>query len=223
MIYIIGDSHVSVFSGMGTFEAPSMLPLITRGQFLYVKQWIKTNLPTQFIPLRIGAYTAYNLITKLQNIADALKQMKCNYNDLIFISAGEVDCRIHLVREILNGRDMQQVVEECVTRYIDAILKLKKHTRLRIGVWAPPCTLSDERFTGIEPCYGDEILRNKTLHLFNQLLESMCKTNDIPYLGIYSDIMNIDTFRTNVYYQQDGIHLSQTSMPLIMEKLKLIT
>ncbi len=218
-IYIIGDSHVSVFSGNGTIDNPFMLPLITRGNFSHIKQWIKTNTTSNFIPLRVGAYTAYNFSTKLPNISNTLKEMKCRNDDLILISAGEVDCRIHLAREILNGRDMYQVVNECVTRYINALHVLKKHTKLQIGVWAPPCTLADQRYSGSEPCYGDEILRNQILHMFNQLLSESCKTMNIPCISIYSDIMDINTFRTNVYYQQDWIHLSQTAMPLIIKKI----
>jgi hypothetical protein len=218
--YVIGDSHVSVFSQQGTAEQPFMVPIIHHRELpMAVKHWKSVS---KFVPIRLGAYTAYNIATKLQKIDNTLQILKCTKKDTILISVGEVDCRIHLTKQIELGRDMNEVVNECVVRYFESIQKLRIHTRLQIGIWAPACSLADNMVHHVERVWyhGDEIMRNKVVHLFNTLLSELCAANGVPFLNISADTIDMDTFRTKVYYQQDSLHLSQTAMPFIMSKLK---
>ena len=59
--------------------------------------------------------------------------------------------------------------------------------------------------------------------LFNNHLQSQVKVDNIPFVTIYYDMLNIDG-TTNVEllddWQDCHIHLNQKTMPLIIDKFK---
>ena len=75
MIYIIGDSHVSIFSGVDTMENGKMhiqpefgyCYTLSQGQLRPTINPFKKNL-VNFLAIKVGSHTAYNSFNKLPKI-----------------------------------------------------------------------------------------------------------------------------------------------------------
>ena len=75
MIYIIGDSHVSVFSGVDLTEngLMHMQPefgfcyTLSQGQLKKVINKFEQKIP-YFLAIKVGSHTAYNTINKVSKI-----------------------------------------------------------------------------------------------------------------------------------------------------------
>jgi len=207
MIYhFIGDSHASVFSGVGTQEKPFM-------QFS-IPYTMLSEIPG-FISYNIGAATAYNLYNKLNILEHMLTCI--NKVDYVFLCFGEVDCRAHLIKQAdLQNKPIEEIIEECVDRYFRVPLYMQK-MGYNVGIWGPIASTPDElKYPG--PLFGTNIQRNMVTNHFTKCLQKLCEKHKIPLLSIFVDMLD-EHLNTNPYYIMDHIHLSQTAMPLIRKRL----
>lgn len=208
MIICLGDSHSSVFSGKEK--------IITRWPG---KEY---TLLSKFKPVRIGPATAYNLKSKIQLLDKILNNTFYLKKDYVLFCFGEVDIRAHLIKQLtLQEKKADDIVLECVTRYIDAIKLVNPKRKIQKAVFAPIASWSDEKpYDG--PSYGSNLERNEITRIFNSILEKMCNQNNIKFLSIFEDMLHKDGTTDSNFLDDwgSGIHLNQTAMPLIINKLK---
>lgn len=208
MIHCIGDSHGSVFTGKGTKENRFMCTV-----------WPDKG--EQTIPgmcgYRIGAATAYNLETKKPILTDLLESEVDKDNDYVLFVFGEVDIRAHLIKQQqLQGRVIEDLVDECLDRYFKVILDYKAEG-YRMAAWGPMASTPDVlNYCG--PKYGSSIDRNKVGLIFNTGLEKRCDANEVGYASIYHDML-LPNGDTDASLFWDDIHLSQVAMPFIKKAL----
>jgi len=194
MIHCIGDSHSNFFSGID--EMQPGYPKICNNILPYFKSY------------RIGAATAYKLENKVE-IIDTIIYENHNFGDYIMFVFGEVDCRLHL--------GINNNTEECVNKYFNFIKLYKKHN---IIVCGPIASSPDHLVKGnIPPHVGNCIERNERTKKFNSLLKNKCDDANILFITIF-DIMLLEDGNTNEDYLMDHIHLSQKSMPIMVQRLK---
>lgn len=219
MIYVIGDSHTSVFSGLNKIQP------------IYPE--LKNNDSIKFFKtFRINTETAYNSYYKAIQITDEIiNRYSINQQDYIIFSYGEVDCRKYLLRqyEIKKDNDtrdmsliLNEVVQDCVNRLIKTLLYYKNQG-INVIAYGPVPTFKDiyTKYLPINTWYGDEKSRNKVTLLFNKFYENKCKEYYIPYITLYYDLTNnYDTI--DGYHLNDKIHMNQKVMYLLIKKLYLI-
>lgn len=87
-------------------------------------------------------------------------------------------------------------------------------------VWGPIASWHESKpYTG-GPSYGSCLERNTVTEKFNDYLEELCNKNSIGFISIFKKMVDSNKI-TNPYYldnwQGSHMHLSQTSMPLIIE------
>ena len=203
-IHCIGDSHSAVFSG-----EEKMQPIWPESA---------SNLIPYFKTYRIGPATAYQIHTKQNIIENLIIREKVSEDDKLMFCFGEVDNRAHLIKQSrIQERSIDDITYECVSRYMNATLYYKKFNR-EIIIWGPHASWSDEKpYSG--PSYGSNIERNNVTKIFNEYLHKFCLKNNFKFVSIFEEMLNSDG-TTNPYYFMDNIHLSQTAMPTIIEKLK---
>jgi len=224
MIYIIGDSHVSVFSGTDkthdglrhiqpefgtcyTLSGGQLRPHINK-----FEQRVE-----YFCPIKTGSNTAYNSYNKLPRIEQAITEYGINpTDDFIFLSFGEIDIRNHIGFNITPGVTISEKIIECVDRYILTLLHLKDKG-FKVGAYAPPPSSIGTPGSPIE--YGNVKIRNKMTLAFNNYLKGCCQKNDILFKSI-TNKMVLSNGTTDESYIMDDIHLSQKAMPLIIEEFK---
>jgi hypothetical protein len=213
-IFCVGDSHVCFFTGQDKISggAPST----------------GDDILPQFRTYWLGPILAYNLVQDgtttqgREKLISLLQSKAIPLGSRILLSAGEIDCRMHLLKQAESqDRPIESVVEECVERYFSVILELKK-SGWRPMVWAvvpsgdpdPDSTWFNNDF----PHYGSLGQRNEAIGLFNRELERVSLQAGVPFISIYESICDEHGMQRTEFFM-DPFHLSQAAMPLAMRAL----
>lgn len=219
MIYIIGDSHVSVFSGTDkTYDGKRHIQpefgtcyTLSLGQLKEHINRFEQRIP-YFCPIKIGSNTAYNSFNKLQRIEQAIEEYNVTKNDYVFLCFGEIDIRNHIgFNANKNNISISEGIKICVDRYMETILYLKNKNN-NIGVYgSPPSSVGN-----LSPIdFADVVKRNEMTIEFNEYLKTKCLENNIPFKDISNKLMLSDG-TTDTKFIMDDIHLSQEAMPFII-------
>jgi hypothetical protein len=220
MIYIIGDSHVSVFSGTDTTHdglrhiQPEFGTCYTlsQGKLREHINRFEQRIP-YFLPIKTGSNTAYNSFDKLPRIEQAISEYGVTEKDYVFLCFGEIDIRNHIgFNTDKQGISFEDGIKICVDRYLNTILYLK-NKGVNIGVYGSPASSVGNQ---LPIDYGDVIFRNKMTLIFNNYLGIKCVENNIPFVDISNSLMLPDG-TTDQKFIMDDIHLSQEAMPLLIE------
>ena len=140
------------------------------------------------------------------------KNMILGENDIIVLSYGEIDCRCHIQRQINNGRDEDDIINELVDKYFLTIRNnIQKKCKIIIVGIIPPTKQNDY-----------EILHGPILHEFPFLGKDEDRvryTNKVnKKLKEHSNLNNYIYFNPYSYYtRQDGTlkhELSDTNVHL---------
>ena len=225
MIYIIGDSHVSVFSGTDKThdgfrhiqpEFGSCYTLI-RGQLKPIINKFEQKIPF-FCPIKIGSHTAYNSFSKINKIEQVILEYNIKKEDYIFLSFGEIDLRNHIgFQSEKQNISLKKSIEICVDKYMETILYFKDKN-YNISVYSPPAS-SVGWAENIKNDYKTVKIRNLMTLYFNKYLKTRCNEYDILVLGIAEKMIMPDG-STDQSFIMDDIHLSQKTMPLILDEFK---
>ena len=211
-IHCIGDSHACFFGGLEKIQ-----PAFFESNFNS-----RQNKYPFFNSVRIGLFTAYQLDNKRSIIEPFLSNLNMHNDDKILFCFGEIDIRAHLIKQSkLSQRSIDDIVYECVTRYVNAVSYYKKFNR-DIIMWGPSASWTDSKPYPVgpqAPSYGTNVERNNVTKIFNQYLQKLCEQNNFGYISIFEKMLNPDG-TTNPYYIMDHIHISQTAMPMAIEEFK---
>lgn len=205
MIYVFGNSHAHFF----TNSTPSR-----NGEGEFRNE--------HFRSFSLGPVIAYNFVEHhYPTMIDMINQLPFTEKDYVMIAVGEVDCRWHLPKQAAaQGRPVKEVVDECIDRFFRAHLHLKENGGNVIAWGGHPSTTAGHSDVEHSPIYGDCLSRNAISLEWNDYLEKKCKENDIHFVSIIRDLINVDGM-TKMEYYRDYCHLDSTKcLPLAIQKLK---
>jgi hypothetical protein len=136
---------------------------------------------------------------------------------------GEVDIRAHLIKQsILQNKPVNDLVVECVKRYIDSITYYTKYG-VQIIIWGPIASWSDvKKYTG-GPSFGTNIERNWVTFAFNVALQLACLDKGFEFVTIFYDMVNDDMSTIPDFlddWEGSHMHLSQRAMPTILKSFE---
>jgi hypothetical protein len=220
MIYIIGDSHVSVFSGTdkGQNGDRHIQPEFGYCYTLKLGSLRAHNKFEQrvpyFCPIKIGSTTAYSSFKMIPVIERVIEEYGITQDDYIFTCYGEIDIRNHIGHHIGDGT-IEDAIKNTVDKYIDTVLYLKDKG-VNIGVYGPPASSVN---AGYVKEYGNVVIRNNMTIMFNTYLGEKCLEYEIPFKDI-SKFMMLPDGTTDPKFIMDDIHLSQEIMPYLKEVFK---
>jgi len=210
-IYCVGDSHAQFFLGRDkmTKDGDPMRGLIP---FFEVHH--------------VGAALAYNL-NKTGSSSQGREHLFAILKTLprsasVLLSFGEIDCRSHVIR-IMKEKSvsMASVVEGIVKNYLVAINEVSQ-LGFRVIVWGLPPSARDE--VPISPDYpaiGTCIERNQAIILFEKFLQEGLMDTSIRFVSIFDRFIDARN-TTQSFCHYDGVHLSQSAMPLALRALHRI-
>jgi len=189
LIYVIGDSH--------TFS------------FLF-------HLP--FIVKHLGPATAYGLGNKNKNyykLERLLKRVDIN-KDIILLSFGEIDSRIHLFTQLKmrsNKPFLIEIINEVIAKYGRVLLnlKIKGYTLYIYGI-PPASSLVENTYNYIH--YGTPAQRSIISIILNVNLEGFCTKNNISYINIQKVTSTPEGFIKSEY-TKDKLHLNNKIVPVV--------
>lgn len=212
-IHCIGDSHVSVFGG---------IDIISEG---FPSSFDKLS---EFKTYRVGPVLAYNMITEGHkgrlDFFGILQHIK--KGSWVLLSFGEIDCRAHLMKQKeKQNLSIEDVVKNCVNRYFQFVLEVKR-LGYNVIVYAVPPTSNHDVFEDLEeqemfPHYGSFVERNYATKYFNNLLNTKCIENNVLFLSIFNLLLS-EEGKTNESFFCDCIHLSYKTLPNIVFELEKI-
>jgi hypothetical protein len=164
MIYIYGDSH-AYFS----FR----------------------NLKLDHTDLSNSAITMYRI--GRDNIIINFNKDIIQKNDIIILSYGEIDCRCHIQRQIISGRNEDDIINELVTNYFNTIKNNTLNIGAKIiivGIISPTRKSDYQKING--PVLhefgflGSDEDRVRYTKKVNKLLEELSIKNNYIYFNPYS-------------------------------------
>ena len=194
MLYVFGDSHTLIFK-----------------QFPHCKVHHLRNITMH----RVGRDGIFSLIQK-----ERLKTIK-QQNDYILFSFGEIDCRNHVKRQELKGRNTIEVITTLVDNYIKTIKEIE-YDKIIIMAVTPPPRCVDTKYFGFKEITvsvgtKEEIL-SYNQHL-NGYLQEECQEHNIIFLDIRDKMVDKDGYLDD--NKVDGtVHLDHKYAYLLEHKLK---
>lgn len=165
-LHIFGDSH-------GNYN------------FLNIKyKNVRNNYSNSTTMYRVGR----DKLKCIDFIASGIKN-----NDVVIYQFGEVDCRCHIGKQILLGRELDVVISELVNYYIESIkINLLNYTKIKIIICCIPPTMNQETYEDFHgpithefPFIGTNIERSQYTKLVNYELNKKCIENNFHFLDYY--------------------------------------
>jgi hypothetical protein len=212
-IHCIGDSHVSVFTGQD---------VISNGF-----HGEEDTLP-YFKTYRLGACLAYNTLTEGHGNRSSFFKILLALppTDFILLSYGEIDCRVHILRQAeKQGKTKYSVAIGCAARYFRFVLEVFWLGYKNLIVYAAPPTPyntptpEDLRYNEDLPHSGSYEDRRYVTSVFNKALKRMCKRSGIHFLSVEDVVLKDGLVKDDSFFM-DKVHLSQKVMPHIEQEIK---
>jgi hypothetical protein len=205
MIFCFGNSHSHFF----TDSTPSKFG---KGE----------NENEFFQSFSLGPVIAYNFFEHhYPTMIGMLNNLPITAADHVMIAVGEVDCRWHLPKQAdSQNKPVEEVVRSCLDRFFRAHLHLKSNGYSVVSWGGHPSTTRGHDDNPNEPVFGDCLTRNKISLYWNDYLEKLCQENNIPFVSIIRDLINVDGL-TKMEYYKDYCHLDSKKYLLeVIQKFK---
>jgi hypothetical protein len=195
LVHVIGDSHVVPFRG---------------------------SMP--FLAHHLGAATAYNL-TKKNSTTRSNEQLfkvinKLGEKDIVMLSFGEIDCRIHIYyqHKKSNGKySIEELIDRTISNYGEVMAQLKQRgVNFCIYCVSPATNVGNEYKY---PYYGTAEVRSQINRLFNKKLRAFCQSNGYKFIDIYDRVADRDGLMLKEY-AGDDIHLNKKAVRLVRSELR---
>ena len=216
MIYVIGDSHAGLFNGYeGLIKHDQIQPQYGYDYKLENSKFICLHNKGQnkfhsfdknFMSIRTGANTAYNMFNKIDLVDEIVKEYNIDKKkDQILFCYGEIDARVHIGMQEDNGKHLNEIITEITNRYFKFV-NYYKDKGYSVIVWGViPGGLSGG---GAHPNYALPENRNRASKLMNELFYKKCNELNIEFISIWEDLIKIDNYYD---YFIDSIHLSYSA------------
>jgi len=195
LVHVIGDSHVVPFRG---------------------------SMP--FLAHHLGAATAYNL-TKKNSSTRSNEQLfqvinKLGKKDLVMLSFGEIDCRIHIYYQYKksNGKySIDELIDRTISNYGEVMAQLRERGVNFCVYCVSPATNVGNEYK--YPFYGTAEIRSQINRMFNEKLRAFCQSNGYKFVDIYHRVSDKDGLMLKEY-AGDDIHLNKKAVRLVKAEIK---
>ena len=209
---VFGNSHAGLLSG----GPPHGNKVLKQGKKPGGRGFTDINPDYPFRTWFLGPVLAYNFyehhLSKVYSLINDHSTL-FDKNSFILMFVGEIDCRVHLPKNVSKDRTYQNVVEECVNRYHRSIIDLKINFK-NVGVIGSLPSMCDESIKKLMPLdeqtynvSGTSALRNKISKHWDDFHRSLCAAQQIPYISIYENLVD-ENGKTKENLFSDFIHLS---------------
>jgi len=207
MIYIVGNSHVNVFSNSH--------PACRQAVSFKDGNYEVTTLP-------LGPNTAWNFTEKyLPVVTKIAETLPIPLGSKILLVVGEIDCRWHLPYQAnLQKTSIFSIVDECMERFFPSFIRLRE-LGYQPCAWAvPPANNIPPNQDPDNPVYGTSIFRTVTIENWNYNLKTRCEKEGFEYYSIYEDLLDNTNGCIQPEYMADYCRLNHdTVYPLIRAEL----
>lgn len=220
-VYVIGDSHVSAFSGNEGLK------------FISIGHDINTcnrqdNMP--FTVFHMGpclAYNAnkYNSTTLFREKLDYLLENIIEPKSEIVFILGWIDLSAHVFKESLKqNKDYKDVINIIITNYLQMMTEVR-NMGFNVMCFGPIAALSEsvEQDKDSYGARGTETQRNQATRYFTDRLRENCNIMDIPFMSIFEELITQDCHTKTEYICYDGCHLGKEAFSVLLDEYEKIS
>jgi len=223
-LHCIGDSNTMFFAGA------------ERLRFIRYRRhgWLRTrwiNRGLDLLPVfrvyHVGPATAWKAgdhgsSTRSREKIELLLRKEIKPPARILLSFGEIDCRIHMARAVLDGRPLDETVERTAEKFTRLPAWLQG-LGYRPVVWGPPQIIpKDENLSSPTfPFIGSLEHRRDVTYAYVARLKEHCARHGIPCVCL-AGLYHPPAERPPLEFFHDGVHLSQRLMPLALQELQRV-
>ena len=210
MVHAIGDSHAHLFE--------------RRPGFMFHPLGDENATPT-----------AYNIgnpdgVHDWPSKCDVVLEKVDFANDLVVLSAGEVDCRIHINDRRIDRGDQSPAaaIDKTVDRYCEFRQELRSRGANVLVLGIPPAgRQEDNRFGAVH--YASREERSKIFKMFNARLEARCQGLGLRYIDMYSPTVDGAGLISKKYAEDNDFrrhwarhetHLNRRAFRFVLEYLE---
>lgn len=131
--------------------------------------------------------------------------------DTIILCFGEIDCRCHIHKHITSNNTYQNIIDNIIYNYIEAIkvniinsgLKLKNICIYNV---VPPIQKHNTQENPLFPYLGNDEERKSYVLYFNKVLKQKCIENNFVFFDIYDYYTDINGF-LNKELSDGNVHI----------------
>ena len=130
-------------------------------------------------------------------------------NDTVIFCFGEIDCRCHVHKQVTKERGYEDVIDEIVSTYVEAIKKnvgVIKNTKFCIYNVVPPVRKKTVSQNPQYPFLGSDEDRKKYHIHFNKRLKEECDKNGFIFFDIYNAHCDKNGFLNRIT-SDNNVHL----------------
>lgn len=136
-----------------------------------------------------------------------IKTMGVQDNDYVCFCFGEIDCRNHVHKHVTSTRSYQQIVDELVKDYFEAIIQnVSQYRDLSVLVFNIPPPARAFQIHGDFPFLGTDEQRQLYYTYCNDKIKTMCAANNYTFIDVYKQYCDEDGF-LNKQYSDGMMHL----------------
>lgn len=196
LMHVIGDSHALVFKRKKLFIAH-----------------------------HIGPATAYNLKNeksttnsnqKLFALIDRINKKR----DLVILTFGEIDCRIHIYNEHKKSdgsSSITSLINGTISNYGDVLERLRLMGVNFLVLSIPPASRREDAY-GYQ-FYANSAMRSEISKEFNARLKKFCGEKNYKYIDIYSEFSDKNGF-IKKEYAADETHINAEAVRFVSNFIK---
>jgi len=168
-IYVIGDSHAAFFSGNDQMQEG--WPARSNDRLPWFRSY------------RLEAITAWGSPSHFMDAA--LETVPPG--STVMLSHGEIDCRIHILRQsVKQGRPVEDIIQDVTARYLATVAWVKARG-YRVLVWGPPPSSPVGPRDGDYPIVDTCLVRNRVTKLFNESMARRCEPVGVPVVWLHEE------------------------------------
>lgn len=221
-ITCLGDSNTMFFAG-----AERLRFIRYRRSAFWKPHWINRGLDLLpcFRVFHVGPATAWKAgdlgsSTRSREKIEILLRKDIPAGGRVLLSFGEIDCRIHMAKAILAGKDMGEVVRKTAEKFVKLPQAIAARG-FRPVVWGPPQIIpKDENLSSPTfPFVGPWELRRDITYAYTASLREHCEKAGIPMIALAGHYHPPEE-KADIALFHDGTHLSQRLMPLALAELR---
>ena len=125
-----------------------------------------------------------------------IKNYDVKQGDSVIFCFGEIDCRCHIHKHISKSLTYQNIIDNIIKNYIEAILLNTKEIDVKVCIYnvVPPIQKHNTAENPHFPYLGSDDERKKYVLYFNKMLKEYCILHNFIFFDVYNNYTDENGF-----------------------------
>ena len=136
------------------------------------------------------------------------KKLRCKTRRFCYFLFREIDCRCHIHKHISKSLTYQNIIDNIIKNYIEAILLNTKEIDVKVCIYnvVPPIQKHNTAENPDYPYLGSDDERKKYVLYFNKMLKEYCILHHFIFFDVYNNYTDENGF-LNKRLSDGNVHI----------------